>query len=185
MFKIKEFLFSFFHFVRYPNNSIYPTISSNQKLIDICCYFLFIEFIIGGIILWYPVALAEKIGLFGPLMEKNENENILSIALSAIVIAPIVEEGLFRYPLGEIRNKSYFKWVYYSFSILFGLLHIFTYNIDSTHLPYIPFITLTQTFSGFLFGYVRVIYGFWYGVLLHSLINVLGVIWEYTIGFSL
>ena len=185
MSKLKFLLQDFISFVKNPSNPIYPNIDSKQKIRDICLYFLFIHFIVSGIILWYPVMIAEKIGLFNKLAEKNQNEDIFLTTLSAIVIAPIIEEWLFRFPLGENRNKPYFRWLYYGLSILFGFVHIFTYNIDSTHLPYIPFITLTQTFGGFLFGYIRIIYGFWYGVLLHALFNTLGVIWEYTIGFGL
>jgi len=43
---------------------------------------------------------------------------------------------------------------------------------------------MTQTFGGLMLGYIRIIYGFWYGVLLHSLFNILGVIWQFTIGFD-
>lgn len=185
MLKFQKIIVSFFHFVRNPNAPVYPTISPKQKLIDVCFYFLFVQFIVGGIILWYPVAFAEKIGLFNTLASKKQDEDVLLTVVSAIIIAPLIEEWLFRFPLGENRNKPYFKWLYYGVSIVFGLVHIFIYNIDSTHLPYIPFITMTQTFSGFLFGYIRIVYGFGYGILLHSLFNTLGVIWEYTIGFSL
>ena len=59
------------------------------------------------------------------------------------------------------------------------------YEIDSTHLPYIPFITMTQIFSGFMLGYIRIVYGFLYGIVLHALFNTLAVIWEYTVGFGL
>jgi len=185
MLKFKRLLLAFFQFVKNPCNPIYPNSDSRHKLRDVCLYFLLIHFIISGIILWYPVALAEKIGLFNTLTSKKQGEDILLTVISAIIIAPLIEEWLFRFPLGENRNKPYFKWLYYGLSMLFGLVHIFIYNIDSTHIPYIPFITMTQTFSGFLFGYIRIVYGFGYGILLHSLFNTLGVIWEYTIGFSL
>ena len=185
MFKLKKLFSSFLYFVKNPSKPVYPNIDSKQKLIDVCFYFLFINFIVSGIILWYPVAIAEKIGLFNTLANKNQDVGIVLTIVSAVMIAPLIEEIIFRFPLGHYRNELHFRWLYYTVSVSFGLIHIFTYNIDSTHLPYIPFITMTQTFSGFMLGYIRVIYGFWYGVLLHALFNVLGVIWEYTIGFDL
>ncbi len=183
--KFKELLFDFLYFIRNPNRPVYPDINSKQKLINVCLYFLSIHFAVSGIILWYPVAIAEKIGLFNPLSSASKDIDVLLTILSAIIIAPLIEEAVFRFPLGHYRNESHFRWSYYGTSAFFGLIHIFTYDIDSTHLPYAPFITMTQIFSGFMFGYIRVIYGFWYGVLLHALFNALGIIWQYTIGFSL
>lgn len=185
MARFKELFFSFAHFVRNPNIPNYPTTPYNQKLIDVFLYFLLIQFIFGGIILWYPVAIAEKIGLFNSLASNKPPVGVILTIFSGVVLAPLIEEGLFRFPLGLYRKDPYFRWWYYTVSILFGFIHIFNYPVDRTHLFYIPFITMTQTFGGFLFGYIRIIYGIWYAVLLHSLFNILGFIWEYTIGFSL
>ncbi|MFC6193428.1 type II CAAX prenyl endopeptidase Rce1 family protein [Dyadobacter subterraneus] len=99
-------------------------------------------------------------------------------------MAPLVEEFIFRYSLGKIRNKLYFKCAYYLSAVLFGWIHIVTYEFDSSHYLFIPLITLTQTFAGFLLGYVRIIYGFWYGVLLHAVYNTLALIWIYTFDFD-
>ena len=178
-------LINFFSFVANPNNPQYPKISQKEKIKNIFFYFFPIQFIICGIVLWYPVAIAEKLQLFNKLNSTADEEDIFLTIISAVIIAPLIEEWLFRYPLGINRRKYYFKWLYYSLSVLFGLIHIFTYDFDHTHLPYIPFITMTQIVSGFIFGYIRIVYGFLYGILLHSLFNILGVIWHYTIGFSL
>lgn len=174
----------FFSFVKNPYNPIYPKISKKEKIFIICCYYLPLQFIICGIILWYPVAFAEKLKLFNKLNSSIE-QDVLTTVISAVIVAPLIEEWLFRYPLGINRKKHYFKWLYYFLSVFFGLIHIFNYDIDHSHLPYIPLITMTQIFSGFLFGYIRIVYGFLYGILLHSLFNILGVIWHYTFGFSL
>jgi len=180
---IYYYLISFLSFVRNPNNPIYPKISHKEKILTIFCYYLPLQFICG-IILWYPVAFAEKLKLFNKLNSLIE-QDVLTTVISAVIVAPLIEEWLFRYPLGINRRKYYFKWLYYSLSVFFGLIHIFTYNIDDTHLPYIPFITMTQIFSGFLFGYIRIVYGFLYGILLHSLFNITAVLWQYNVGFSL
>lgn len=181
--KILGFFQAFLQFVRNPNQPVYLTISRDEKIRNVCIYFLLIQFI-GAILLWYPVALAEKFHLFNKLNSAVEDD-VLTTIISAIIVAPLIEEWLFRFPLGENRHKPYFRWLYYGISIFFGLIHILMYEIDSTHLPYIPFITMTQIFSGFMFGYIRIVYGFLYGIVLHALFNTLAVIWEYTVGFGL
>lgn len=59
--------------------------------------------------------------------------------------------------------------------IVFGLIHIITYEADTTHCQFMWLITLSQIFGGLILGYVRVIYGFWYAVLLHALSNAVAV----------
>ncbi|WP_409012632.1 type II CAAX prenyl endopeptidase Rce1 family protein [Dyadobacter sp. 3J3] len=66
-----------------------------------------------------------------------------------------------------------FKWLYYISALLFGFIHIFNYQFNDTHYLFIPFITTGQLFGGLMLGYIRIIYGFWYDVLLHALFNSL------------
>ena len=181
----KTLFLLFIGFIANPNTVKYPSINIHQKLINVVFYYLPISFLIGVILLWYPVAIAEKLGIFNPLIDSSGERAIFTTILSAIVIAPLIEEGIFRLSLGYYRDEKYFGILYYASSVLFGLVHIFTYKFDSTHHLYIPFITMTQIFSGFMFGYIRMVYGFWYGVLLHSVYNIFGVIWLYFIGFSI
>ncbi|WP_409013855.1 type II CAAX prenyl endopeptidase Rce1 family protein [Dyadobacter sp. CY356] len=102
-----------------------------------------------------------------------------------IIFAPLMEECMFRLFLGFYRNKNYFKWLYYVSAVFFGCIHIFNYQFNSSHYIFIPFITISQTFGGLMLGYVRIIYGFWYGVLLHSLFNILEFIWQYIVDYDL
>lgn len=179
-----HFRFHFLHFVTFvkdPNNPYYLDVSDNKKLIDVGFYLAILSFIAGEF-LWYPVKLAEKLKWYNPLIEIDNGQKILIVLVSAVAIAPIIEEGMFRLQLGYLRDKSYFKWIYYVSAVLFGWIHMVTYAFDSSHYLFIPFITLTQTFAGFLLGYVRMIYGFWYGVLLHAVHNALAFLWIYTIG---
>lgn len=171
----------FVAFVRDPNNPDYPAITDHKKLIDVGIYMSIFSFIASEL-LWYPVKFGEKLKWYNPLIEIDSGQKILIVLVSAVAIAPIIEEGIFRLQLGYIRHKSYFKWIYYVSAVLFGWIHMVTYAFDSSHYLFIPFITLTQTFAGFLLGYVRMIYGFWYGVLLHAVHNALAFLWIYTIG---
>jgi membrane protease YdiL (CAAX protease family) len=180
-FLIKHFI-AFFKDPAHPN---YVNLSTRQKLRDIGFYYLTIQFIICAIILWYPVEIAEKLGLYNKLEEIDVKIDISFMILLAVILAPLIEEGIFRLFLGRFRNKPYFNWVYYISSLLFGWIHFFNYQFDQSHYFFLPFITMTQTFGGFMLGYIRIMYGFWYGVLLHSLFNCLGVIFEYVVGQDL
>ncbi len=174
-------LFHFVAFVKDPDNPDYPNVCDNKKLIDVGIYISVFAFICGEL-LWYPVKIAEKLKWYNPLTEIDNGQSILIVFVSAVGIAPLIEEGMFRLQLGYLRNKPYFKWIYYLSAFLFGWIHMITYTFDSSHYLFIPFITLTQTFAGFLLGYVRIIYGFWYGVLSHAIYNALTFLWIYTIG---
>ena len=79
-------------------------------------------------------------------------------------------------------NKKYFKfikmkWLQYKveiflvFSFLFGLIH--AANFDADILPWyvFPFVFLPQLFGGLVTGILRLRFGFFYGLLLHSIYN--------------
>lgn len=183
MTKFKNLISNYFLFALDPSIQVYPNTSKKQKIVDVCVYYLFFQFIIGIIILWYPVKIAQSINLFNKLEEGNLNINYITTVISAIIVAPLIEEPIFRLSLGYYRETKYFKFLFYLSSFLFGFVHIFTYKFDTSHYLFIPFITASQISSGFMFGYIRIIYGFWYGVLQHSLFNLLGIIWMILVGF--
>lgn len=181
----RNLILHFVGFVKNPNVPEYGHVSKRQKLIIVGFYYLSIQFVVCAFILWYPVEIAGQLGLFNNLEEKEFSGGILISIISATILAPVLEELVFRLSLGYYRHKRYFKWLYYLSALLFGWIHIINYDFDRTHYFFIPFITMTQSFSGLMFGYIRIIYGFWYGVLLHSLFNILGVVWQHTVGFDL
>lgn len=71
-----------------------------------------------------------------------------------------------------IINNHYRLFFYFS-AALFGLLHIFNFTgISHYNLIFTPLLVLPQLFLGLILGYLRVKYGFKYGVLFHALINI-------------
>ena len=173
---------NFLRFVRNPHSPQYPQISGKQKLVEVGFYYAVLA-VLGGNILWQLVEILKSLDVFNALNESNNGEKIWLTVLSAILVAPVVEEAVSRLFLGYIRHKSYFRWMYYLSSLLFGWVHIITYDYDQSHYLYIPVITGVQTFIGFLLGYVRIIYGFWYGVMLHAIYNSFMIIELYWLGF--
>jgi hypothetical protein len=163
----------FIGFLRDPNHPDYAVVSTWHKLWHVCFYYLLISFVTSGIILSYPVEIAEQIGWFDELKEMDMKMGVMAKVFSIIIFAPLAEEGMFRLCLGYYRNKAYFRVLYYISALLFGCVHILNYQFNDSHYFFIPFITMSQTFGGLMLGYIRIIYGFWYGVLLHALFNSL------------
>jgi hypothetical protein len=170
---------NFISFAKNPNNPKYVNLSTYQRLLHVCFYYLPIKFIISIFILGL-VEIAERMGFYNPIAMADNKEGIVLTVISVVILGPIVEECVFRLGLGHYRNKSYFKWLYYLSAFVFGAVHIFNYTFDHTHHILILFITGSQTFAGLMYGYIRIIYGFWYGVLLHVLFNSVVAIGEYT-----
>ncbi len=94
----------------------------------------------------------------------------LSIAVSVGLIFYFVARS-FSDHIRPLWGKK-FRWVYYFSVLLFGLMHMFNY--DTSHdILLLPILTLPQMIGGIFNGYVRVKYGFFYGVFLHSIYNLL------------
>lgn len=140
----------------------------------------FVILMIGVCIpLWDIIKFLEYKKVFAPAVEEVKADvSVYLIILSAILIAPVVEELIFRYPLQKINNESIKLFAYILSSILFGLIHIINYELSESHLKYILVITSPQIFTGFILGFIRLKYGFWYGVLNHSLYNFIILGWD-------
>lgn len=89
----------------------------------------------------------------------------------AVVIAPLVEETIFRAPLTLFKNKKGFKIAFYAFAIAFGFIHITNYEITKNILLYSPLLIAPQIFAGFYFGFIRVKFGLVWSIALHAAYN--------------
>lgn len=73
-----------------------------------------------------------------------------------------------------VRN---FGWVFYTSSLLFGLMHIFNVReVTATVVSLAFFITFQQITMGLFNGYVRMRYGFGQAIVQHSLFNLVFVL---------
>ncbi len=76
----------------------------------------------------------------------------------------------------------YFSTVFYTSAILFGAVHIFN-NTDLSSIWWLLLLlAIPQTIAGVGIGYIRAKFGFWYGVMIHSLNNLIPFIifWTYS-----
>ena len=102
-----------------------------------------------------------------------EEYSPLMVAFLAIVMAPLLEESIFRAPLGLFKKSSFFPLAFYLSIIGFGFIHIFNFEAYENALWMAPLLILPQLITGLFLGFVRVRMGFLYGVLFHALFNAI------------
>ena len=100
----------------------------------------------------------------------------------AAVIAPIFEELIFRAPITLFKRKKAFKFAFYIFTILFGLIHITNYTITTTVILLTPFLVAPQLFVGAYFGFIRTKFNLGYSMLLHSAYNTFFMLIAFSTG---
>ncbi len=72
----------------------------------------------------------------------------------------------------ELFWKKHFRWIYYGFAILFGLLHISNFSNASLWVFCLtPLLVLPQFLSGLVIGYLRMQFGFFWGFTFHAVWN--------------
>ncbi|WP_297761551.1 CPBP family intramembrane glutamic endopeptidase [uncultured Muriicola sp.] len=96
-----------------------------------------------------------------------ENYSSITIFFLMVLIAPIVEELIFRGPLIFFKSSSYFPWIYYFSCLLFGLVHLGNFDNANDLLWLTPVLVAPQIVMGFFLGFLRVRLGLRYAVLMH------------------
>lgn len=100
------------------------------------------------------------------LIKSNPKFLIYSTLIVAISITCIYHNQC----LSFINNN--YKIFFYLSAIVFGLLHVFNFTgINGYNLIFTPLLVLPQIFMGLILGYLRVNYGFKYGILFHAIVN--------------
>lgn len=82
-------------------------------------------------------------------------DNLFVAIILMVIIAPVLEDMLFRYPLRFIKPR-FLKLAVYISSVLFGLLHMTNYE-NNQWLFYVltPIIVSSQSLGGFVLAYLR------------------------------
>ncbi|MFS4492020.1 CPBP family intramembrane glutamic endopeptidase [Maribacter sp. 2308TA10-17] len=93
--------------------------------------------------------------------------------LLAVIIAPIFEELFFRGPMVFFREKTYFKYIFYTLTILFGFIHISNFEISNTVILLSPILVAPQIGVGVIFGFIRIRFGLFWTILCHALFNLI------------
>lgn len=104
-------------------------------------------------------------------------KRLLEISLAVLIIWLVINKRLDHHSLKLPLNIK--KLIFYLVAVIFGLMHIFNYSPIYPNLWYIyPVFVLPEIILGFAFGYIRIKYGFFYGFLLHFLVNLVFVLFS-------
>tara|TARA_R110000787_G_scaffold106696_1_gene214526 strand:- start:4082 stop:4639 length:558 start_codon:yes stop_codon:yes gene_type:complete len=95
----------------------------------------------------------------------------LEFLFIAAIIAPIIEELIFRAPIVLFKNAKLFKAAFYTLGFIFAYVHIFNFEMSLNVILFSPLLVAPQFFIGLVFGYIRVRFGLLWSICLHGLYN--------------
>lgn len=95
----------------------------------------------------------------------------IAVFMLVVVMAPLIEESIFRAPLTLFSGRKVFRIAFYVFAILFGYVHITNYEISTNVLLLSPILVLPQILLGFYLGFIRIRFGFLWAIALHAAYN--------------
>jgi len=100
------------------------------------------------------------------------NYSYTFILFAAVILAPILEELLFRGPMFFFRKSSNFRFFFYLFTLAFGFYHIINYEITPAILALSPLLVAPQILVGAFMGFIRIRLGLVWAMLLHASYNL-------------
>ena len=100
-----------------------------------------------------------------------DDSNGFKILFFAAILAPFIEESIFRGPLIYFKQPKAFKTAFYVIGIIFAYVHIFNFEITTNVLLFSPLLVAPQFFIGLIFGFIRIRFGLIWSILLHSIYN--------------
>ena len=102
-----------------------------------------------------------------------ENYPVIYLFLFAIIGAPIMEELMFRGPMGWFKHSKFFPYIFYVLTLGFGFMHITNYEINVQNLLLSPFLVAPQLSAGLLLGFTRVKFGLVFSMIMHAFYNLI------------
>lgn len=97
-----------------------------------------------------------------------EKYNVFIVFLLAVILAPILEEFVFRGPLIFFKNSRFFSYAFYASALLFGAVHLTNFEAYTHFLWLAPVLVAPQIAAGFFLGFTRVKLGLGWSILLHA-----------------
>ncbi len=102
-----------------------------------------------------------------------ERYSLPLVFLGAVVVAPIVEELIFRGPLSFFKKNRRFPILFYAFTLTFGFYHITNFEMRLTTLLLSPLLVAPQLVVGAILGYIRIRFGLNWAMALHACYNLI------------
>ena len=207
---IKKQISSILNFLRYPQDDKYVGISNADKLRNVLTV-VFIELVVV-ITAGFVIYGMEEAGVLSfpdhAIEEMLDEMSIWLVLFGAVILAPIIEEVLFRgfitlrrfYPLifvmdlAEALGKNKFRTIkailklwkkYFPLIVIlsiatFGYVHVWNFKEEMSYWM-IPIAVSPQLIAGFFLTYVRVRYGLIWSMLSHATTNLIFLILHYTV----
>lgn len=132
--------------------------------------------LITGLVSLTLIGLVDELGWVN-LEEDHKASQLMkempkyTLLLMAVVLAPLLEEAIFRAPLTAFKKGQQFRIAFYVIAVLFGFVHITNYEMSTNILLLSPILVLPQILLGFYLGFIRVRFGLLWAIALHSLYN--------------
>lgn len=160
-------------FIKNPVLEKDPNTTSSYRLKKF--FHLLIISIISGVAFTPIFGLIEELGLVN--MDDHAVEELMKnfskpmILLLGAVLAPILEELIFRAPITLFTRRKSFKIAFYVFTVLFGLVHISNFTMTTNVLLLTPILVAPQLLVGAYFGFIRTKFNLGWSMLLHGTYN--------------
>jgi len=159
-------------FLQYPVNQKLELDGQKRNTLFLRLLFLTVSFSIALGLLTGAISLIFNLDFGNHAMDELlKNYSPLSIFFLAVILAPVIEELIFRAPLAAFKNPIYFKYAYYISIILFGLLHISNFEALDGQYWAIPLLVSPQVSAGIFLGYIKTKLGLFWSMLLHATHN--------------
>ncbi|MGB5378713.1 lysostaphin resistance A-like protein [Muriicola sp.] len=97
-----------------------------------------------------------------------EKYSLFFIFFLMAVVAPVIEEFIFRGPLLFFKESRFFSIAFYTSCLLFGSIHLSNFENALEVLWISPLLIAPQTVMGVFLGYIRVRIGLYWAILLHA-----------------
>lgn len=138
-------------------------------------FHLLVISIVSGLAFTPIFGLVEELGLVN--MDDHAVEELMKnfskpmILFLGAVLAPVLEELIFRAPITLFKGKQSFKYAFYAFTILFGFVHISNFSMTTNVLLLSPLLVAPQMLVGAYFGFIRTKFNLGWSMLLHGTYN--------------
>ena len=150
----------------------YPATLQRRVFLNLLGWNIAIAMGVGFLIELIREALGVDVGTHG-MNRLFGQYHPLGILAMAVVLAPVLEESLFRGPLILFKKSIYFAWALYTSIFLFGLVHLFNFEGYQNALWFAPLLFLPQLITGVFLSYIRVRMGLGHAMLFHALFNLI------------
>lgn len=163
------------NYVKNPTYTPYFKLTTQEKktiFFKILTLNVVISFVLGVFMVIITTLVNADLGEHGiELIFKKYS--LFIIFILAVILAPLLEELLFRAPLVLFKNSPFFKIIFYTSALLFGAVHLTNFETFADYFWLAPVLVAPQTVAGFFLGFIRVKLGLFWSVSLHACHNAI------------